>query len=103
MHRHSIAKPLQLYLNLTVQLSAHFTPWLDYERSALTLPTLWQDCKSAAVGKNGVCLRIFSNFENPCSAQRQNCEHEGEIMNDDGGTDTTCELVNFCERSIRRK
>ncbi len=71
MHCHSIAKPLQRYRNLTVQLSAHFTWWFDYERSAVMLPTLWQDYKRAAMNKTAVWLRGFSNFENSHNAWRQ--------------------------------
>lgn len=39
---------------------------------------------------------MFSMFDNLLSAQRQDCEPDGEITNDDGCTDTICEFVNFC-------
>ncbi len=60
--------------------------WLDYEHSAVTLPTLWQDYQHTA-GKTSVV------FENPHSTRRQDCEHGTESTNDDRGTGTTCEFV----------
>ncbi len=50
---------------------------VDCERSVVTLPTLWQDYKHAVVKKSAVLLRVFSNFENPCSARRQDCLKAG--------------------------
>ncbi len=52
--------------------------------------------KYTVVKNSAVWLPVFSIFENPCSAQRQDCENDGEILNDDIGTDTNCEFVNFC-------
>ncbi len=74
--------------------------WLDSEHSAVTLPTLWQDYQHAA-GKNSVVwLCGFSNFENPHSTQRQDCEHCSESTNDDSGNGTTFKLVNFCSSQV---
>ncbi len=93
MHRHSIAKPSQCYLNLTLQLSTHFTLWFYCQRSAVTLPTLRQDYKCAAMKitlwYGCECFKIFKTL-----ATLEG--RTGEIMNDDGCTDTTCEFVNFC-------
>ncbi len=61
MHRHSIANPLQCYLNRTIQLSAHFTWRFDCERSVVMLPTLQQDYKCAAVKK--LCSMAASDFK----------------------------------------
>ncbi len=100
MHRHSNAKPLQQYLNRTLQLSAHFTWRFDCQHSAVTLPTLRQDYKCPVVKNSAVWLRVFSIFENPPNDRRQDCEHDGEIMNNDGGADTTCEFVNLCSSQL---
>ncbi len=70
----------------------------------LTENVLWWLCQlygktTSVLGwKNSVpWLQGFSNFENPHNAQRQDCEDGSESINDDdGGTATTCEFVNFC-------
>ncbi len=65
IHRHRIAKPLQCYLSLTVQLSTHFTWQFDCERSAVSLPTLWQDYECAAVKKLCSMAASVFNFWKP--------------------------------------
>ncbi len=50
--------------------------------------------------KTAEWLRVFSNFENCHSARRQDCEHDGEITNDDSGTNTICVFVNFCSSRL---
>ncbi len=60
----------------------------------MTSPTSRQHYKRAALKKlryGFECFQILKTL-----ALLEGSEHDGEIMNDDRGTDTTCELVNFC-------
>ncbi len=48
---------------------------------------------------SAVWLRVFLNFENLCSDRRQDCEHDSEIINDDGSADMTWKFVRACHSS----
>ncbi len=99
-HRHRITEPLQCYLNLTVQLSAHFILMVWLRTFCGDIANFTARLQASCNEK--ICIvaaRVFK-FENPCIAWRQDCEYGGESTDDDGGTATTCEFVNVCSSQL---